>query len=192
MIICLVGKSGSGKSTVANLFCNLSTSFLHIDIDLISHKVINEEEVSHHLLKAFGNTIFKDGKVNRKALSTIVFHDKKKMKILEDITWSAMEKEIDSMIQSHLDKIILLDWQLLPKTKYFDIADRRILVDAPLEVRKKRAISRDSISEEKFLEREKASLNLEKYSFDDILINTTKEELQKEVYRIYEESIIHR
>ncbi len=80
----------------------------------------------------------------------------------------------------------------MPKTKYFDIADRRILVDAPLEVRKKRAISRDSISEEKFLEREKASLNLEKYSFDDILINTTKEELQKEVYRIYEESIIHR
>ncbi len=192
MIICLSGKSGSGKSTVADLFCNISSSFLPIDIDLISHKIIDYPKISHDLVKTFGNTILKEGKIDRKELGRIVFHDEKKMKQLEDITWNAMEKEIDFIINRNSDKFILLDWQLLPKTKYFELADIKILVDAPLEIRKKRAISRDKISEEKFMERENASLDLYNYSFDEIIVNDGKRILKDEVYRIYEKSIVHR
>ena len=41
------------------------------------------------------------------------------MNRLEEITWSFMEQEIDTIINNNKDKIILLDWLLLPRTKFF-------------------------------------------------------------------------
>lgn len=192
MIICLVGKSGSGKSTVAKFLCSYSTSILHIDIDSISHKVIDDDEVSKRLVKTFGSSILKDGKIDRKELGRIVFNSKECMSQLESITWPIMEKEIDEIISNHPQKIILLDWQLLPKTKYFKTCDMKILVTAPFLERMKRAVLRDSISEEKFKERENVSLELEEQDFDYVISNIDRENTNKEVFKIYETSIIHR
>lgn len=150
MIICLSGKSGSGKSFVASILSNHSGSIFHIDIDKISHTIINYEEVAKKLVDTFGLKIQKDGSIDRKELGKIVFNNKECMKQLEDITWPVMESEIDAIIKKQSDKIILLDWQLLPKTKYFKSCDIRILVTAQYSVRMKRAISRDNITEEKF------------------------------------------
>lgn len=192
MIICLVGKSGSGKSTVANLLCSYSDAMLHIDIDLISHKIINYEEILKSLVETFGSSILKDGRVDRKELGRIVFTNKDCMQQLEEITWPVMEREIDEMISAHPKSIILLDWQLIPKTKYFKDCDMRILVTAPLEVRMQRAMLRDGISEEKFREREEASLILSEEDFDYVILNEDREYMNKEVFKIYEKSIIHR
>jgi len=95
MLICLVGKSGSGKSTVANLLCMHSNDILHVDIDTISHQIVNQKEVSAKLVDTFGNSILKDNQINRKELGRIVFNSTECMQKLEDITWPAMESEID-------------------------------------------------------------------------------------------------
>lgn len=192
MIICLVGKSGSGKSTVANLLCSYSDSIFHIDIDSISHRIINDEEVSKRLVENFGDSIIKDGQIDRKELGRIVFSSRDCMSLLESITWPVMEKEIDSLIRNHPDNTILLDWQLLPKTKYFKTCDMRILVTAPFKERMKRAILRDHITEEKFQERESASLELKEQDFDYVILNIDRENTNREVFQIYEKSIIHR
>lgn len=192
MLICLSGKSGSGKSYVSSLFSSYSNNFLSIDIDTISHIVINYKEVADKLVQAFGKIIWKNEEIDRKALGKIVFNSKEKMQQLEDITWPVMEVEIDKIIKSNPNKIILLDWQLLPKTKYFKECDIKILVTAPLQIRMKRAMERDSITEEKFLERENAFLLVNESDFDYVILNLDKEKTKEEVYQIYEKSIIHR
>lgn len=192
MIICLVGKSGSGKTTVAKLLCSYSDDIYHVDIDSISHRIINYEEVLKKLVETFGNSVLKEGRIDRKELGRIVFTSKECMQQLEDITWPVMEREIDEIIHNYPEKIILLDWQLLPKTKYFKESNMRILVTAPLETRMKRAMLRDGISEEKFRERENASLLLKEEDFDYVIWNEDRENMNKEVLKVYEKSIIHR
>ena len=139
MIISIVGLSGSGKSIIAKTLENYSTHIIHQD-----------PQVKQQLIETFGNEILTNKEIDRKKLGRIVFSSKEAMSKLEDITWSFMEKEIDKIIKENKNKIILLDWLLLPRTKYFYESDFRILVKAPLEVRMQRAIKRDNITPEKF------------------------------------------
>ena len=119
MIISIVGLSGSGKSFIARILESYNPRIIHLDIDKIGHSVYENQLVRQNLLNTFGESVLKDNQVDRKALGKIVFSNPNEMKKLEDITWSYMEAQIDAFIASNKDKIILLDWLLLPKTKYF-------------------------------------------------------------------------
>lgn len=68
------------------------------------------------------------------------------MKKLTDVTWFYTGQYIDDFIEKDKEHIIILDWLLLPKTKYFEQSDLKILIYAPLEVRMMRAIERDNIT----------------------------------------------
>lgn len=142
---------------------------MHVDIDKIGHKSNEDYEVKQKLINTFGNSILTDNKIDRKKLGKIVFSNKYKMKKLEKITWNYMENEIDNIIDSNKDKIIILDYILLPKTKYFNSSNLKILLDIPYEIRKQRVLKRDNITEEAFDLRESASINYDDYEFDIII-----------------------
>ena len=150
MVICICGKSGSGKSTIAKLIQEERPHSIHIDIDKIGHQSHNDKKVRQELIATFGEVILTNNNIDRKKLGKIVFSNKKEMKKLEDITWNYMEQEIDKILTNNNDKIIILDWLLLPKTKYFETSDLRILVDIPFEIRKQRVLKRDSITTRSF------------------------------------------
>ena len=165
MMICLCGKSGSGKSTIAKLIPNS----IHVDIDKIGHKSHSDYIVKQKLINTFGPSILTNNDIDRKKLGKIVFSNKNEMKKLENITWDYMEKEIDKIIFNNKDKIIILDYLLLPKTKYFNSSNLKILLDIPYEIRKERIMKRDNITEEEFDLRESASINYDEFEFDIIV-----------------------
>ena len=169
-IIGICGKSGSGKSTLANQIIELTNyNAIHLDIDKVGHSVLLLPEGKEELIKEFGETVIKEELVDRKKLGEIVFDSRKEMEKLTDITWKHMQIEIDKFIDLHKDKIIILDWILLPISKYFDMCDIKILLDIPYKVRKKRAIERDNITEEAFALREKSSIDVNESDFDYVL-----------------------
>lgn len=176
MLIGICGKSGSGKSTLAKKIVDLKENkYIHLDIDKIGHKVLEIKEVQKDLINTFGNNIIENNKVNRKKLSNIVFSSKEQMQKLTNITWGYMQIEIDKIINKNLNKTIILDWQLLPLTKYFELCTLTILIDIPYQIRKERVLKRDNITEEQFQKRENASLNLENIKFDYIINNNYEE-----------------
>lgn len=182
MIIGICGKSGCGKSTLANHFiCHYGNNCIHVDIDKIGHDVYKYKEVFDEIISCFGKDVVVDGVINRKNLGDIVFNCKEKMDVLTDITWNFMEKEIDNIIVENKDKIIILDWALLPKTKFFDICDKKIFLDIPYEVRKERAMLRDNISGDRFDLREKNSLDYDEKLFDYVIKNYNKDEFKRMV-----------
>lgn len=170
MIIGVCGKSGSGKSTLANqIIESTSNDTVHLDIDKVGHNVLSLPEVKNELVNAFGKSIVNENIIDRKKLGQIVFNSRKEMEKLSDITWKYMEVEIDNFLSLHKEKIIVLDWILLPITKYFDMCDVKILLDIPYEIRKQRAIKRDGITEEAFDLRDNASICFDSNDFDYVI-----------------------
>ena len=180
MIISICGKSASGKSTLAKYLKEIyGESIVHIDIDKIGHNVLTYEKVKKDLVNTFGNNVITNNSVDRKALGKIVFNSLNEMDKLTIITWKYMEIEIDKILNENSIKIIILDWLLLPKTKYFNISNVRLLLDIPYEIRKERAMNRDNISSEAFDLRDKATIDYSDYYFDYILKENNYEIIRK-------------
>ena len=180
MIIGICGKSGCGKSTLANQIIELTNNkAIHLDIDKVGHRVLLLPEVKQELINSFGESVIKGNIVDRKRLGEIVFYSRNEMSKLSDITWKYMQIEIDNFLNNHKDKIIILDWLLLPISKYFDMCDIKILLDIPYEVRKQRAMKRDNITEEAFDLREKASIKYNEISFDYVFKINDKEMVKR-------------
>ena len=119
MIIGICGKSGSGKSTLAKSIEEVSTrDVVHLEIDKVGHRALLNEEVKKELINKFGEHIIKGNNVNRKKLGDIVFNSRDEMQKLTDITWEYMQKEIDKFLEDNRDKVVILDWLLLTKSKY--------------------------------------------------------------------------
>ena len=179
MIIGICGKSGSGKSTIAKQITSRYKNAVHLDIDKIAHKSHKDEDVKQKIIGTFTESVLTNNEINRKKLGRIVFASKEKMKLLEEITWEFMEKEIDSFINENKDKIIILDYILLPLTKYFDKCNIKILLNIPYHIRKQRVLSRDDITEEQFDLRDSASIQYEMSDFDVVLENEKDDILRR-------------
>jgi len=156
-IIGITGKSGSGKSTYAK-----SLKGYYIDFDLYGHEVIDVNSLL--LERHFGTS-------DRKKLGDIIFNNREKYHEFVDLIWKEQQREIDKAIEwskvSGQDAI--LDFILLPKTKYWNICDKKILMETPYEVRKDRVLKRDNITEEYFEKREKASMEYDKTEMDEVI-----------------------
>lgn len=180
MIIGISGKSGSGKSTLARKIINKSNNkAIHLDIDKIGHSVLLLPEVKEELIKSFGESIIQKNNIDRKKIGEIVFASRKEMNKLSDITWKYMQIEIDNFLNIHKNKIIILDWLLLPITKYFAMCNIKILLDIPYDVRKQRAMKRDNITKEAFDLREKASINFDESAFDYVIKDDNNEIIKR-------------
>ena len=95
-----------------------------------------------------------------------------------------MEIYIDKFLKENKDNIIILDWILLPKTKYISMCNIKILLDIPYEIRKERVINRDNITEFNFKLRDSASIIYDNKEFDYVFDNTNEENIKRLVKRI--------
>ena len=102
---------------------------------------------------------------------------------------------IDELINLNKDKIIILDWLLLPKTKFFINSDLRIWVEANQTDRLERVLLRsknEQITKDYFLKRDKSGIDYEPGKYNIIITNSKDTDIDKEVKLIYDKSIISR
>lgn len=170
MLVGIVGKSGSGKSTFVRKMQEFNSDVVHIDIDKIGHDILKDPVIVSNIIDIVGDpSVVENGVLNRKKVGNIIFNDLEKyeryFKYTEDIEYEI----IDKIIEENKDKIIVLDWAVLFKTKYYNVLDYKILMDTEYSVRKNRVTKRDNISEEYFKLREVMNIDYDRNDMDFII-----------------------
>ena len=193
MLITVTGASGSGKSNIAEYLTQLNKNIVHLNIDLVGHEVLESDLVKPLVIKQFNLELI-DGKIDRKKLGELVFNSQEKMQELSNLIWEYMQKIIDDFILNtfqFIDSlIIVLDCILIPKSKYYQMSDLNILVNASFDTRMERTMIRDNIEADKFFEREQATLDFSKNEFDYVIYNDDLENTKRLVKSIYDKSIV--
>lgn len=174
IIIGLTGGIGMGKSTVANQFARLGAKICSADACV--HKLLGKDggavdEVRHHFPDAV-----KSGMVDRKILGQVVFPDKEKLKLLENILHplvQEMEGEFIKKARRMGAEMVVLDIPLLFETAGENRMDYTVVVSAPALLQRQRVMARKGMTAEKF-ERILASQmqDLEKRKRADFIIPT--------------------
>jgi dephospho-CoA kinase len=177
--IVLTGGVGSGKSTVSS-FLKLY-GYKIIDADKISKKVF--ENKKEKIKEIFGTN-------DRKELRKIVFNDKEKLKILEDLILPDVKKEVLNLAKKYeKDGVVyFVDLPLFFEKQNYDEFDKVLVVYAPKELQIKRVMQRDKVDEDGALSIINNQMDIEeKKQKADFVIDNSKDlkHLQKEIENFF-------
>lgn len=150
-VIGITGPTGAGKTTALNALKDLGGRV--VDCDAVYHDLlVSNEPMRQELRTRFGADVFlTDGALDRKALGAIVFEDQQALDDLNAITHKYVGIAVDEFIEQAqragvaavaIDAIALIE---------SGIANRchcTVAVTAPDEVRVRRIMAREGISEE--------------------------------------------
>ena len=190
----LTGGIACGKSTVARMFVRLGAHL--IDFDELAHEVQEPGRSAWtEIVRYFGNGILNpDETINRVKLAQIVFADKEKLKVLNNIVhplvFNIWKTQLDKIKKKDARAIVLADVPLLFEGKKQNLFDLTILVLITPEEQICRLMARNNLSRDDAQMRLKSQMPIEdKIKIADIIIEnkeaTTKTE--KIVAKVWKE-----
>lgn len=183
MVIGLTGKSASGKDAVARILSELG--FVIVDEDALGHDALIEKK--DKIAAEFGPSVLKDGEIDRKELSRIVFSDVSNLERLEAISHPFMVNRTKKIIEEAKkeEKSVVINAAILNRLHLDEISDQVIYVHSPYQMRLERAMRRDNISAESFERRSSAQSDITPYNIKKgvpvVMIMNLSDE--KELYR---------
>lgn len=145
VIIGLTGLTGAGKSLAASIL--QKRGFHIIDGDETGHKITARPEILARIKKAFGaDVINPDGSLNRRALGNEVFSDPEKLALLNSITHPAI-KEAILREAGEFPGPVVIDGAVLKECGLTEHCAAVLRITAPAELRKRRIMERDGLTE---------------------------------------------
>jgi len=147
-ILGLTGSLGMGKSTTARLFAEEGVP-VH-DADAVVHRLY-EGEAAAAIEAAFPGTTA-DGKVDREELAARVQGDRVALKRLEAIVHPLVQQAEQRLLaeaEARGEKVAVLDIPLLFETGGEERVDAVVVVSAPPEVQRSRALERPGMTVDK-------------------------------------------
>ena len=144
MILGITGGTGCGKTTLLKVI--QENGGLILDCDAIYHELLaSDTGLLDAIENRFPGTV-ENGALQRKKLGSIVFSDEKALQDLNKITHGAIRAEVLRRLEKS-PKLAAIDAIALFEGGLADLCDLTVAVTAPEEVRVKRLMLRDNISE---------------------------------------------
>jgi dephospho-CoA kinase len=134
-VIALTGGIGCGKSHAAQYFAELGA--LVIDADQLARAAIERgSDGFDEVVALFGDSILKDGNIDRKALGELIFKDPTAKAKLENIVHPFVRREFEEAVASLKgDQVLVYEIPLLVETKAHERFDVVITVESEMENR---------------------------------------------------------
>ncbi len=179
-VVGLLGGVASGKSFIAQALARRGAILL--DADKAGHEVLREPEIEAAARSRWGEGIFgPDGHIHRPALGSIVFapppDGPRELAYLESLTHPRigmrLQQQLGTIATKNGASVVVLDAPVMLKAGWNRFCQHLIFVDAPREVRLRRARAR-GWTEAEFNRRESAQETLEgKRNLADLIIENS-------------------
>lgn len=148
-LIGITGPTGAGKTTALSALEGLGGAV--IDCDKVYHDLtVHSGPMREELKERFGDIFAADGSLDRKALGEVVFADPQALSDLNAITHKYVSMEVDRLVKRAGEEgrpAVAVDAIALFEGGLADRCDVCVAVTAPPEIRVKRIMAREGISE---------------------------------------------
>ena len=148
-IIGITGGTGAGKTTALREIEALGGYVVDCD-ELYHSQLENSAELKNELVKHFGE-VLTDGEIDRKKLGEIVFRDESRLQELEGIAYQFLISELHRTIDTQREegrKLFAIDAISLVESGLSDLCNLVVGIIAPPEIRIRRVMAREGISEQ--------------------------------------------
>lgn len=142
--IAVTGGIGSGKSTVCEIL--KSHGYPVFSCDAIYGELQLRKEYIRKLKEAFPNAV-KEGAIDKKILSAVVFENPAELKRLNAISHPLIMQELNSRMEKSSSRLVFAEVPLLFEGGYQNLFDRIIVVSRGEKTRISSVIRRDGLTE---------------------------------------------
>lgn len=196
IIIGITGPTGAGKTTVLNVLKEFGTVIL--DCDAVYHRLTEEcIPMRQELAERYGAEIFdENGQLLRKVLGSVVFGDEKALADLNEITHRYVYQAVEDAIAKAKQErrpAVAVDAIALLESGLGALCDTTVAVTADDELRVRRIMARDYISEEyarKRVEAQKNSCWFEEHCTHTLRNDGMPSEIEAQARTLFETMII--
>ncbi len=149
-VIGITGPTGAGKTTLLQEVERLGGGV--IDCDAVYHELLKRDiTLQDRLEQAFGPLRDEAGAIDRKKLGAVVFRDPEKLETLNAIAWEAVVARTGALVEEYRAQgsaLVAIDAIALLESPLRELCQLTVAVLAPTEVRVRRVMAREGISEE--------------------------------------------
>lgn len=146
-----------------------------IEADEISREVLQiYPEIGEYLRNTYGNGIYENGVLDRKALGRIIFQSEDHRRRYRDVIMPRIRQEIERRLNETTEEFVVLDAPLLFEEGFQKDVDVTLTVYAREEVQLRRLMERDGYTKDEARKRIEAQMNLqEKMRLSDYVIDNS-------------------
>lgn len=149
-VLGITGPTGAGKTTLLREVEKLGGEV--IDCDAVYHELLERNTALQNALeKEFGTLRDEAGAIDRKKLGAVVFRDAERLEKLNAIAWAAVMERVRALLaacEGHGKTLAAVDAIALLESPLAELCQLTVAVLAPPEVRVKRIMAREGISED--------------------------------------------
>ena len=147
-VIGITGPTGSGKTTALAALERLG--FQVVDCDALYYQLLaRDQDLRQGIREAFGRVFLPDGQLDRRALGDIVFGNPAALDKLNALVYPVVSAAVKQKIENCTKKGLVIDAINLIESGLGDFCDWTVALTAAPDIRMKRIMARDGISEER-------------------------------------------
>jgi dephospho-CoA kinase len=158
--VAVTGNIGSGKSTFIKFLSD--KGFPVIQADEVSKEILaNDPSVREQIIKEFGLSVYDGNGINKTYLSDQIFSNPKKLKRINSILHPLVRKKMESISKDYFLKnnIVFVEVALVYESKIENMFAYVVLIFTDKDIRTKRSVQNNKITESDFYKRNKNQID---------------------------------
>lgn len=187
----ITGGIGSGKSVVANILQQMGFPVYDSDSRAKALTQTNAD-IRQQLTAMFGDNLFKNNVLDKKALSQLIFSSDKNLKAVNAIIHPVVVGDFATWTTRQNAAAVFLESAILMESGLYQKMDKIILVTTPEKLRIDRVMKRSQLSEKEIQQRMQMQKTEETLAdkADFVILNDEKHLLIPQVHSILQKLLI--